>query len=416
MNILNGNTTRSLNSVEKALSKMTLKPPNPKLGADYLMCRYGEAPASTVRVPDGVGRNLATNDYLSVYDIDAKGPFSFSVTPTFPQQGIISCPTGSTVAVNGTNVVVNTVFTLISDQLAAFSKVNDTTITTDFGVAARVIAVRWKLTYTGAAATCQGLIQAHSAPIRMDSDPRPNDASVNLFARDGTARSIAAGRTNVAIVDIASPLVSFTPNRNTIITRPEHGLHGFLKRNVGAKAHAFRPMWQQQPVLCRDTSGAGNPLTAVFSDALVLPSPNCGTIVMDHDFDYERVDVVVGTGVASTFRLTVVTCMEVEHSNNFAYISLTSNAAPLDDKVLSLDDKLNTAMVHAAPLTMSVLPVTGMQAMIQGRRPRRRRQKGKGNGQPKGKNGSNNRPARRARRARNRRPISTQGTVVNNFK
>lgn len=398
---------RSLNSVEKALSKMSLKPPNPKVGNDYLKCRYGDMPSSTVRVPDGLGRNLTTNDYLSTYDISATGPFSLLVTPTYPQQGIAYCPTGSSLQVGAFNVPPTTIRTLASPTLAALLEPVATVSTRDAGSAGRIISQRWKITYTGAASTCQGLLQANSNPLRMDSDPRINPSTVEYTDGTAAAGTLSPGRCDVAVVDIQSPDIPLTPNRNTVINRPEHGMHGFLRRNVGAKAHTFKPMWQQQCVLIRDTTLQSANSKSIFGAIGAAGVPTVGVITLDHDFDYERIDLVIASTIVSSWRLEIVTCFEIEHPNNFTYISLTSNAAPVDERILHVDDMLNQTMVHAAPISQSViatpsLPSNGRQTKR--KQPRRKRNKRVGNKPRKP----------RARRAPNARTAS--GPVINNFK
>lgn len=398
------NTARTLNSVEKALGKMSMNTPSPKVGNDYLKCRYGSMPSSTVRVPDGVGRNLTTNDHLATYDVVAKGPFSVIVTPTFPQQGFVYCPTGSTVTMNSANVPPATSRTMASSTLSDFLFPVGASSTNDVGTAGRIISMRWKVTYTGAASTCQGLLQANSCPIRMDADPSICPSVITYDDNAGASQTLAANTILTATVDIADPKIPLTPNRNTIINRPEHGMHGFLRRNVGAKAHTFKPLWQQQVTLITD---AIMPTLGVRS---IFQSPKAGACIgvsnLDFDFDFERIDLVVASGVETSWRVEVVTCIEVEHPNNFRYIALTSSAAPVDERILHVDDMLNQAMVHAAPLSSTVLPAT-LPSEGRQKKPKRKRAR-RVNVKPR-------KPAP-GRTAKSRAAGPHNGPIINNFK
>jgi hypothetical protein len=363
---------RTLNEVEKKLRNTSLAAGQPGTGTTYLACRYApfSAESGKMSVPDGIGSNITTRDYLGTYDIitPSTGSLDINILPFIPMQiSTFPSSSGSNYTVNGKvcTRLTNTMPVPFGPDSMTIFRHGDTPATSDYISSGRIISVGFRLYYTGAAAACQGLIQADTFPISADHDPVLNSTSIlKSFNPAGTAYP---DTTTFKYVSLDMPKEVVTTNRYTVITRPEAGLTGILKRKVRAEAHTFKSYQETGVYLITDdysnaVEKSGTVYAGFSGDAL----DSWGLLTLyDTDFDVTRLRIV---GNNLSYRLEVMTCIQFCHHPNFSLIALTSKAGESNDKTLAEDDKINAKLTAAVPLGAPLVPLEAPKQ----RRPRRR--------------------------------------------
>lgn len=364
---------RTLNEVEKKLRGTSIAAGQPGVGTAYLTCRY--APFSTesgkLSVPDGVGSNITTRDYLGTYDITtpATGSLDISILPFIPQQ-ISTFPTTNATpyTVNGkvcTRVTNSAPVPFGPDSMTTFRH-GFTPATTDYIASGRIVTVGFRLFYTGPASTCQGLIQADTFPIMADGEPVLNATSVlKSFSAAGVAE-VDSTLFKYVLLDIPKDPVA--TNKNSVIVRPEGGLTGILKRKVRAEAHGFKTYHEAGVVMITDESSYTTEKTGNLYAGFSGDGGDSWTYLTlyDTDFDITRLRLI---GNNLNYRLEVMTCIQFCHHPNFSLISLTSKAGESNDKVLDEDDKMNAKLTAAVPLGAPLVPYQPPKQRRRNKRP-----------------------------------------------
>lgn len=419
------NIARTLQSVETALSKVSLKQND--TGTGYLSCRYAPFDSKSHGVPDGIGNQMTTRDYYSVFDITAPPAGLYIVIPPFaPIQAMFRpAKVGETVRVNNETFTAAPDWNSDANSGRIFMPCCSTAIGTlcdlpynssqdieQFITSARIVTVGYRLYYTGPAATCEGTISATSFPLKLDSFDTTNSKKFGIKDYDGTTEHTQdLDHCKVAFVDWNPISNNLAPT--SVITRPEHGMHGILPRRVAAKAHGFKPFHERGAYLISDKGFTGNGSSLYGSicashGGLEQPWTVHGRTgipaasVIDDDFN--AVVLWLTTGDATKFRLEVMTCIQFEHTNSFPLVSLTSSAMPANDAVMNKDDAINAALkpgaaMGSAPMSMAMVQLP--QRVRRGKQPRQQQRRP----QRKPKQRRQRQPPRRARKAK------AQGTV-----
>lgn len=351
---------RTLNEVEKKLRNTSIAAGQPGVGTAYLTCRY--APFSTesgkVSVPDGLGSNITTRDYLGTYDIvtPSTGSLDINILPFIPMQ-ISTFPSaaGQNYSVNGkvcTRATNTAPVTFGPDTMAIFRH-SDTPSTNDYISSGRIVTVGFRLYYIGPASNCQGLIQGDTFPISADTEPMMNSTSIlKSFNPAGVA---FPDTTTFKYVSIDMPKDTITTNKYTVVTRPEAGLTGILKRKVRAEAHTFKSYHETGLYLLTDEYSTTVEKSGTVYAGFTGDSADSWSLITlyDTDFDVTRLKLI---GNNLSFRLEVITCIQFCHHPNFTLLALTSKPGESNDKILEEDDKMNAKLTAAVPLGAPLVP------------------------------------------------------------
>lgn len=420
------NVARSLESVEKALSRMTITRGNETKG--YLACRYAPFESKSHGVPDGMGTNLTSRDFYSAFDLvsDEKG-FDCMILPYVPVCAMVTpSVVGGTIKVDGNTFTRgdNWNFDSNAPRWAPLGGVQMGSMTgapnkPDFTIeqhiaSGRIVTVGFRIYYTGQASTCEGTITATSLPIKQDV-VETNFRKIAIGLWDGSSLDYAANTVKCVSLDMKP--VSGIVSPDAVIVRPEHGLHGVLKRRVAARSHHFKPWWEEGCVMLYDKYGTSSSAAAVGSITDYGPTGGVDgpwttgrtniPVVSLVDDDFEAVHLKVRTGAAAKYRLEVITCVQFEHSLGFPLISLTQKALPPVEEVLKKDDALNVAVKPAAPMGSVPLDMSNVALPQRVRRSRQQvtaQSMGPANAKSQSKSARKNRRRRaNRRRANNRR-------------
>jgi len=368
-------TSRTYLQVEKALARTSAGATN-KGKHKYLSCRYQpfNGTGALSHVPDGLGQNIMTRDFRNRTILSCPtGKTTINIMPTFPIYGSVTHRT-SDMVVNGETVKAGSTYPL---TVPNFSTNATLLVPAEQDIIrSRLVTVGWRLYYTGPASQCQGTLVAKRKPISLDDTPRNNNTSiVYLDYNTGTLRTVAANTVRVVTVD--TPNNSSQISMTDVVTRPEGGLTGILKRVCPADSHQFKPYWAQPVVPVYDDVTESSAKTALFGS--VTQSPN-GICLFDSSFDGEQIDIETDTPIPLT--LEVLTCLQSEHGPDFVYIAATKDAGPKDIAILNADNKLAAETPHATNIGSQ-----GRQANLR-KRPTKR----------KAPHGFNQPPAKRRRR------------------
>lgn len=389
---------RTLNQVERTLRNTSINSTGPKKSS-YLSCRYTPFGQQTMHlsVPDGLGSNITTRDYLGTYDIvtPTNGTLDVQILPFIPQQiSVYPTAIGSTAIVNGktiTRVANSAPVPFSPETMSAFRHSADAPTQAHYISSGRVVTVGFRLYYTGPASTCAGVLQADDYPIIVDQTPFSNTAPLQAIDVTGVT---APNVPNIKLIVIDLPTEAVAPTKNSVIVRPEAGLTGVLRRRTRAENHSFKPFHETGLGLISQENNVaiekGGPLFSGFSG----DGTTSWTFItlVDDDFNATRIRI---NGVSQSYRLEVMTCVQFNHHPNYSLMSLTSPPGPSNPAILEADDKINGAMPPAMTLAS--------QPPLPQRRPRRRPNKptrnGNGNTRPSdngtAKTQNNRRPPRR---------------------
>lgn len=400
-------SARTLESVEKALTKMSLNgPSNPAKG--YLACRYSPFDGHSSGVPDGNGRNLTLRDYYTAFDISCdESGFDAVIVPWVPIQALIRPgKPGGIVNINGNpykSPVDATVWSANgSKQIASLGARPDSMDGNgDNHIASgRIVTVGYKLIYTGRASTCEGTIQADLFPQKLDL-VETNAGEIKRWLWDGNQATTSWPTNSVKVANMDFDVLSDALAPTTVVSRPEHGLTGVLSRRTSAKTNTFKPFYELGLVPIQDFGtpfGSYTTFTAypAIANDSYHNNTRCPTVsLVDDDFNVVRLRV--RTGNANTYRLEVLTCVQFEQTPSFPLLSLTHGPVHREEAVLERDDALNSTLVAGAPLGQAPFNLGKVAALPQ--RVRRARNKTRPQKQAPVANG-NGRSGRRRRRRR----------------
>lgn len=351
---------RTTNQVQTALASGRKK--SKKISNDYLACRYDPlAGHKLTGIPDGMGEYLEIRDFKSTFLLSGTGGLNVVIMPTLPNPILLSrLSNDHTWSINGVNVVSAIVgpsvptwqMALGQSQAPMSANWNQLIGSSDGITNARIITVGYRLSYVGAASTCNGYTVATPIPIGLDAGPTTNTAAITFTKSDATTPLVQAAQTvRKVVIDLDLP-TSSAPVRNSVIARPELGMQGVLKRRVLAQDHTFKPFWEApcylDPGVFADsaatTSWLLQPVTAPAGvGAIGYPT----VTVLDHDFNAECLSIQTMDGQDTAMLLEIVTCVQFSHAPTWPLIALTSDPVPLDNGVLNADNKMATAAMHA---------------------------------------------------------------------
>lgn len=415
---------RTLQQVERALKNTSIAgKSNSSAANNYLVCRYDpwmSQSSSQKGVPDGLGRNITTRDIFGAYDIvtSPTADTELLILPTLPMQFAARAMTqGATFKVDGTDyttpsaAVTNDVgnppagfWTPFGPGAAtAFRNQYNAADSSNFIASGRIVTVGYRLYYTGPASTCEGIIQADTYPVMVDSHGNHIESAIKTVNPGGakTAADIVGETAKSIMLNMGTAGQFIT--QNSVTLRPEAGAHSVLPRRVTAMAHSFKPYYEIGLIPLDNTWQPGldipvSSVTALFQGYYDLTNGSISKAqptfpivsFWDSDFDLIRIKI---QGNSLKFRLEVITCIQFQHNNNFSLISLTRGPSEKNQQVLDKDDKMAPHVPPALPLATDFAINNSPK-----RRPRRRTNNQR-NGQSNN-NQRNNRPGRKTKRSK----------------
>jgi len=343
---------------------------------DYVRCRVNPFMGSGKGgIPDGGNDQFIVTDLYAYDTIALTAPASSFIIQTFtalPTTAALSAPPGATILVNGNTFVANSqstnsgtfagttvavppatsngAYPLGRSQIYSGrspignipSYLPGTTVIDPFSaLSMRVVAIAYRLIYTGIAFECSGSITV-----------TPNTTSFTEVGPTGsggtgtTAPSVATvqtpdGTTSSFRMLSGTPLVSWNAgpvptffNKDSVTFRPEQGVLFLPKHRTNdfkIKPVADTPMgilWNTAPLQSAVAISANylNSLTYDINTASPGPSVYGGGIVW-YDNDWSGVTIsATGINSGATFRWETVYCMEVVPQANSTVASMTRKA------------------------------------------------------------------------------------------
>lgn len=361
--------TRTTAKVEKALSRLSLgtKPnlsTNP--GASWGTCRlnpWGVKSLTAPRLPDGNSANGYSYDIYSYADINVGtlvANFDITTFPGLPFQAYISSPTGvnpiTIVGANATGILAPTTspgpgFCNYTGQMVpgavapiCYGKftVSDTPFNagpTTYGAAkARIISQAWRLTYTGPANTCQGIVTVNPQSLTLDP-PQPLNKQLGRINYSNLAGTAGAFPTDCAVEPILVQSMAFgtaTANKDSRQMRPETAPHGVVRRSAASTDWEFKDISEQAFLLVDSSGNSGtlgrSNLQSFFDTSFGSPAPGGSTVTMgavDMIDDQWDQTIISLTGVTGSFRFETITCFEFLPTPGSIQYDLSTPSPPL---------------------------------------------------------------------------------------
>lgn len=346
------------------------------LSKPYLHCRIRpfDATTSTGR-PDGANRDYFVNDMLT-YDViqctNTNG-FLIQTVAALPFTAGITglAPTGSDINVNGV-AYVNHVGPVAGQTILMpigvfpeFTKLNafvpgQATNDPWTSQGARLIAVGYRLTYTGQSAFCSGSVVV--TPNKMAFNVAGSSTGVNnteLISNvyDPT-QALITQQGSVPIISSDWDFNSAAFTKDSTIFRPEQSiliLPSHIGREYQNRPISTIPYYVANGLQSLATNtGTANNLYSQFSSNTVGQGYNSGVIWYDNDWTGVQVAVTgitVGLGGAlPSFRWDTVFCMEMTPSNASPFSRVTLKASEhRPAELIEADKAVNNAQTGVAP-------------------------------------------------------------------
>lgn len=373
--------SRTTASLENSLRTMKISKPM-SVGSDWAMCRL--QPWNGLHgalMPDGTGDPRIVMDMYSWTDIAITGTANFAIRtlPALPFNAILIPQTTMNASITMSNGLPSTITPTIgqggmyaySGTIAgpipiAATKASTQTHWSDnpalddpkiFVTAnkARITSMGWRLTYTGQASTCTGVVTTTSSPMVIDPIVPKQTGRVRYTVPDGTlGGAVDCGVTALKIVPTYPMFEAFAATgKDSIVLRPEVGARGLVRHSQ--PTYPFKEIQDQNLVLtiARDgvnqITGDLNALLNVNFPTTGIPVANGGTAVLgslmmlDDDWDMTTINL---TGVNGSYRFEVWTCVE--------YIPAPSS---IMRDIATVSAKANIPLVSSASAAAAKAPV-----------------------------------------------------------
>jgi hypothetical protein len=326
------------------------QPPNSRLFADpYLNCRFAPFSRndSKAGIPDGKGKNILVRDWKSSYDFVSTGAgFTIRVAPIhpFPVRVHQFNVAGNSLKLNGTTldpVAIALSNGMLLDPGAQASGFSAASVNSNLVVSGRITTVGYRLVYTGAAASAEGLFIADDVALKEDALMRPDpDAGTYQPGAGGALVAIPAGTVTTAILDLFQINQIPTPTPRQTIVRPENGLQAVLKMHSSSKDQTFKA-WHEFAVTAKsDDFAPGSAWTSMFSSNFTAGVGRPGYTLLDEAFLEANIRVTA----PGSYRLEVVFCMEQELQLNSNTLDMSKPSPIRNDRLLEVADYLNSVV------------------------------------------------------------------------
>lgn len=384
---------RTLNSIERRLASNT--PSHARMANHYAACRFDPfSPLPTaVRIPDGRGKAVLTRDYKTSYNVVVSDSESleFRVSPTFPYPIRFHQRNAPTSTVNGFALgVPNTttppgasvaplvgapVDTPMSSLFGTSGVTNAAVDSTNF-IGARFVSLGYRVFYTGTAAKAEGVIIVDNLSARLTASAKDVTAITQFgFSPTGTLANIAVAADTAPYIYVdCTPFEYTTMTSDQVVLRPENGVHGVLKMSKLASDHPFAGWFDTGAFIVQSALPTNNSMDTIYAPSLNVSSnattKRLGAFFWDDAFMEVNIRLPPGS-----FRVELITCIEMELAMQSSLIDMARPSPIYDDAALRRDMMLNS-MVVPAPFNMPPLDIRMAQMSI-GRRQRVRRAKRK---------------------------------------
>jgi len=365
------NGPRTTMSVENSLRRLTLSNSGNQKASSWGMCRLNPWNASSMmnmaRLPDGNSANGYSYDLYSFADVtlSSSNNITFTTFPGLPFQAMLTFPSGaSTVTISGANsqgvsapaAAGGLGFYNYTGPAATGATVpicygrfpvDDNPFTANpasYGATkARIISQAWRLTYTGPASTCSGIVTVTPTPLGMDPE-EPMNKGLGRINYQNLAGVAATSSTDCALTPVLIQQMSYvipSANKESKQMRPETTPTGLVRRSAASTDWNFRDVAAQsliltQPIGAGATLGGGS-LNAYFAAAFSQPAAGGSTATLGSvdflDNQWESTSVVL-TGVTGSFRFETITCFEFIAQTSSIQYDLSTPSPPLNTKAL----------------------------------------------------------------------------------
>jgi len=321
-----------------------------------LACRLdplGRSSSGGLSDGSGVPRIVYHYNQISDFSIGSSGGFIIKIMPTFPYSAFIKPNStaagvqitvgGVTVAqgANGINFDFGWVPMMINSGAPTSAPGLAMNTATNFS-AARILSMGWKLTYTGTAAACSGIICVRSDPTVMSEDAtNVNPISYLDFNTGITVFTFPGSSGHDVVFSSGTKPSVYTPESQQC--RPEVGCHGTIRHN--AREYSYKPAFGTWAIM--RSSGVNT------SSWYTVSSVNDGAInFCDPDFD--SVDIV-GTSIApnASYRLETTICMEQLMPNTSVFVPFLTKPGPDNSATMKIADAYLANAPVSIPATES---------------------------------------------------------------
>jgi hypothetical protein len=230
---------------------------------------------------------------------------------------------------------------------------------------ARYVTIGYRMFYTGAASSAQGLMIVDNLGFKQDSEGPDNAEILGYINGAAGAATIAAGTSAWASVESTAFDSNGYTTRQQLVTRPEHGVQGVLPMLESSRAHTFKPWWEYGHMLVADTTSPIANWTVLGGNQIANQNPSATAVFVDSAFGETNITVTL----PGSYRLEVISCLEQDLEPTSALIDLSHKSKAWNEPVLATDDMLNS-VVGPTPLDEPIIKAPLAQRPQRVRRPK----------------------------------------------
>lgn len=369
-------TARTTSSVEQMLRR-AIRPAAASMSS-YVHCRADPFSSDGKgMIPDGGNNNFVVMDMRQADYIEMNGETTFAIQtlPTLPCSALISV--GPLARVNGATAGVGAqdfnclnpgnMPLSIMPQFKASSPNSFATLDTQSSgvvpgssappgsannpfsaVSGRMVAIGYRLTYTGPANTCSGTIQVTPAELSVSEMGLGANANYILKLNDSNNSEFTWTK-GVPAINVAigqpSPFDTST-TRDSVFVRPEQGLYILPKHKTSVfRNRSFNStvsaMFFNADAAATTVPTFFNAISANSSSASHTISYGGGVLWYDDDWTSLRV-VGHGLNTNASFRWDTIWCFEFNPVPGSAFSNFTIRQSPLKTKEVTKSQKQST--------------------------------------------------------------------------
>jgi len=327
---------------------------------------------SNMGVPDGTNANFICSDSLAFNDItcNTASGFIIQTLPTLPASAAITgLGTGlvNDITVDGNTVINPFGYTGNLYPISVLPSYVGTSFTPGIlindpysSASARLVAVGYKLTYTGQSAMCSGTITVTPNNCGFAIGPQVTSVLVGpgqIAVQQNSAMQTALGNqpvgTQLLSMDISTNPSAFT--KDSVVFRPEEGLLVLPRHRT--KDYKLMPTVDNvySPVAEQQIAGAPLALKSYFTT-----DNNGQRNVLWYDGDWSGVQIVVrGMQPQATFRWETAWCMEYTLAGSSPFMQFAEKMSKDLPAVIAKTEKVISKIPVAQPRAYYRKPESG---------------------------------------------------------
>jgi hypothetical protein len=353
--------------------------PHPSGDISYLLCRLDPFNhLSDSGLPDGASVKLIRQTLRSYVDFTLTSftPLFVDVVPMLPYTVNFRCPQASSAYTFASSVATYTIPVASSSSLYNYCAIPacapalfNTWVNANWAnpflaqspplnmTTGRITAFGWRLVYTGAANSAQGIINIRTNALGIDGGVTENNTTIAGYVTGGGYVTMAAAGTiqQQWIQPLAQSYNYANPEE--VVVRPETSPHGTLRH---AGPFPFKDFHEQAvvPVVLQNNLNNLAPSSselAYFQSAPASANNPAGICWFDPDWQITTLTFSPVPVTGMSYRLETIVCLEATVTDGSPVAAFTTSAAKANVPLLDAANAAN----NKQPVAQFTAPVSG---------------------------------------------------------